>query len=67
LNFNANTSEAVEKRAWNYSDVINTVIPDPDPVSPAYINGWRSRIKCGMTPYLDSFGHFYYIFISNSF
>jgi len=22
--------------------------------SPAYIKGWRSRIKCGMTPFLDS-------------
>jgi len=29
-------------------------MPDPDPASPATINGWRSRIKCGMTPFLDS-------------
>ena len=26
-------------------------MPDPDPASPSYINGWRSRIRCGMTPY----------------
>ena len=31
-----------------------TVIPDPDPVSPGHINDWRSRIKYGMTPFLDS-------------
>jgi len=41
---------------------VDIVIPDPDPVFPIFINGWRSRIKpthwslgrggCGMTPYL---------------
>jgi len=29
-------------------------MPDPDPASPAHINGWRSRIKCGMTPFFYS-------------
>ncbi|GEM_PF-1787875 len=37
-------------------------MPDPDPASPSYINGWRSRIfanaASGMTPFLDQ-SHFY--------
>ena len=31
-------------------------MPAPDPASPASINGWRFRIKCGMTTFLDNFG-----------
>ena len=28
--------------------------PDlPKAASPAYINGWSSRIRCGMTPFLN--------------
>ena len=45
---------------------IHYVIPYIDPESPIYINVWRfhfasatcstnERIKCGMTPFLDSF------------
>jgi len=31
--------------------IIDTVLPDPDPVSPAFINVRSSRIKYGMTPF----------------
>jgi len=30
------------------------VMPDPDPASPTHNNAWRSRIKSGMTPLLNS-------------
>lgn len=32
------------------------VIPAPDPVSPGHINDWRSSIRYGMTPFIDSLG-----------
>jgi len=42
------------KRARYCRNGIYFVIPDPDPGSPVYINDWGSRIRCGMTPFLDS-------------
>jgi len=56
------------KRARNCRDVIHFVMPDLDPASPATLNGWRSRIKCGMTPFLDSLkGKRQYLAIELSF
>jgi len=52
--------EAVQKGCEIAKNIINFVMPDPRSperdrlASPAYINGWRSRIKCGMTTFLNS-------------
>ena len=46
--------EAVQKGWGRRTFSLNFVMPDSDPASPAYIRDGRSRIKCGMTPFLDS-------------
>ena len=47
-------SGTVQKRARYLRKDLYIVIPDPDPGSPDHVNVWRSRIKCGMTLFLDS-------------
>ena len=59
--------EAVQKGWGRRTFSLNFVMPDSDPASPAYIRDGRSRIKCGMTPFLDSliegwFKQFIFIF-----
>ena len=49
-------SEAVQKGRDRKTLVLNLVMPDSDPASPACFRDSRSRIKCGMTPFLDSHG-----------
>ncbi len=46
--------EAVQKRRSISYNNYDTVMPDTDPASPAFIKERRSRIKYGMTPFLDS-------------
>ena len=35
----------LSRKGVQLQNLIKFVIPDPDPVSPAFIKSWRSRIK----------------------
>jgi poly-gamma-glutamate capsule biosynthesis protein CapA/YwtB (metallophosphatase superfamily) len=48
------STEAVQKGHSTKYNNYDTVMPDTDPASPAFIKEWRSRIRYGMTPFLDS-------------
>ena len=52
LDFEVFFCKVVQKGRVIIDFIIDTVMPDPDPVSPAIIKEWRSRIKYGMTPIL---------------
>ena len=46
--------EAVQTGREIRTFILNFVMPDSDPASPAHIRDGRSRVKRGMTPFLDS-------------
>ncbi len=46
----------LSQKGAKLQNINNFVMSYPDPASPGSINGWRSRIKCGMTTFLDNFG-----------
>jgi len=51
-------SESVQNGRSMILFINNTVMPDSDPASPAFIKERRSRIRCGMTSVLNNLRFF---------